>query len=102
MKVIATIVDLIEDEQNGAQQYAELALKYKTEHPKLAEKLHELAGVEMMHAKALHTEATRLIEEERARSGEPPAAMMAVYDYEHRKLIKKAAETRAMIEEYDN
>ena len=102
MKVIATIVDLIEDEQSGAKRYAELALRMKAEHPKLAEKLHELAGVEMMHAKQLHAEATRLIEEVRARDGEPPAAMLAVYEYEHGKQIKQAAETRALIEEYDN
>ena len=102
MKVIAKIVDLIEDEIDGAQQYAELAVKYKTEHPKLAEKLHELAGVEMSHAKALHAEATRLIEEARQRDGEPPAAMLAVYEYEHGKQIKHAAAVRALIEEYDN
>ena len=101
MKVIAKIVDLIDDELDGAQQYAELALKWREAHPKLAEKVHELAGVEMMHVKQLHTEAARLIEEERSRSGEPPAAMLAVYDYEHNKQIKRAAETRAMIEEYD-
>ena len=102
MKVIAKIVDLIEDELEGAEQYAELALQYKTEHPKLAEKLHELAGVEMMHVKQLHAEATRLIEDVRQREGEPPAAMLAVYEYEHQKQIKQAAATRALIEEYDN
>lgn len=102
MKVIAKIVDLIEDELEGAEQYAELALKYKTAHPKLAEKLHELAGVEMTHAKVLHTEAARLIEEVRQRDGEPPAAMMSIYEYEHQKQIKQAAEIRALIEEYDS
>ena len=102
MKAIAELVDLISDEQSGARRYAELALQWKSEHPKTAEKLHELAGVEMQHAKQLHAEAARLIEEERARSGEPPAAMLAVYDYEHRKQIKQAAETRALIDEYDN
>ena len=102
MKVIAKLVDLIEDELEGAEQYAELALKYKAQHPKLADKLHELAGVEMTHVKALHAEATRLIEEERERSGEPPAAMLAVYEYEHKKQIREAAETRAMIEEYSS
>ena len=102
MKVIAKIVDLIEDELEGAEQYAELALKYKAQHPKLAEKLHELAGVEMTHVKVLHTEATRLIEEARQRDGEPPAAMLSIYEYEHQKQIKQAAATRALIEEYDN
>ena len=96
MKVIAKIVDLIEDEIDGAQQYAELAVKYKTEHPKLAEKLHELAGVEMSHAKALHAEATRLIEEARQRDGEPPAAMLAVYEYLHQEQIEKAAEVMTL------
>ena len=100
MRAIAKIVDLIEDELSGAEEYAELAIRWKAEHPKTAELLHELASVEMTHAKRLHTEAERLIEEERTRHGEPPAAMLAVYEYEHRKQIKRAAETRALIEEF--
>lgn len=102
MKAIAKLVDLIDDELSGAQEYAELALQWKAAHPKTAEAFHELASIEMTHVKKLHAEAERLIEEERSRSGEPPAAMLAVYDYEHRKQIKRAAETRALIDEYSD
>lgn len=101
MKIIAKLVDLIDDELSGAEEYAKLALQWKAAHPKTAEALHELAGVEMTHVKRLHAEAARLIEEERTRSGEPPAAMLAVYDYEHQKQIKRAAATRALIDEYN-
>ena len=101
MRTIAAIVDMIDDELCGAKEYAEFALRWKSEHPKTAEKLHELASVEMGHVRTVHAEAERMIEEERSRSGDPPAAMLAVYDYEHQKQIKRAAEIRALIDEYD-
>lgn len=100
MKIIAKLVDMIQDELDGAQEYALYALKVKAEHPNLAQKFNELASVEMQHSKILHSEAERLIEEYREENGEPPAGMLAIYNYEHEKLIKKAAEIRAYIDEF--
>lgn len=102
MQIIAQLADLIDDELEGAEEYAELAHKYKIEHPHLAEAFISLAEVEMTHVKTLHAETTRLIEESRKRDGEPPAGMLAVYEYEHGKQIKRAAAIRQMIAEYRN
>lgn len=46
-------------------------------------------------------EVEKLIQEYRAEKGEPPKEMLAVYDYEHKKAIKKAAEIRSYIEEFN-
>lgn len=43
----------------------------------------------------LHTEATRIIDDYRKTQGEPPAPMMAVYDYLHDKHMARAAEVKA-------
>lgn len=102
MKIIEKIVDMIDDELSGAEEYAETAHAEKIAHPKLADRLIELAEVEMGHAKILHTEIVRLIEEVRQRDGAPPPEMMAIYEYEHSKQIKKAATVRQMIAEYKN
>lgn len=102
MRIIAKIVDMIDDELEGAEEYADFAYEQKPHHPRLADKLIELAEVEMGHAKILHGEVTRLIEETRQKDGEPPASMMAVYEYEHNKQIKRAAMIRQMIADYKN
>lgn len=101
MQVIAKLVEMMQDELEGAENYAMCALKYKSEHPKLAQRLNELASVEMQHLKILHNEAERLIEEYRAKDGEPPAAMLAVYNFEHEKMIKAAAKVKSYISEFD-
>lgn len=102
MQVIASLVNMMQDELDGAENYALSALKYQNEHPKLAQRLNELAGVELQHLKALHTEAERLIEDYRNENGEPPKEMLAVYNFEHQKMIKKAAEVKTMIDEFDS
>ena len=102
MRIIATLADTIDDELHDAEEYAELAHKTRMEHPKLAETFITLAEQEMTHQKMLHAEANRLIEESRQRDGEPPAGMLAVYEYEHGKQIKRAAAIRQMIVDYRN
>lgn len=102
MKIIAILADKIDEELHDAEEYAELAHKYKLDHPKLAETFISLADEEMGHQKMLHTEATRLIEQVRQKDGEPPAGMIAVYEYEHGKQIKKSAEIKQMIADYKN
>ena len=100
MKIISKIIDFIDDELEGAEDYAECAVECKTDFPKLASKLIELAKEEMDHFRQLHGEVVRLIEDYRAKNGEPPAEMMAVYTYEHKKQISRAAMIKQLIEEF--
>lgn len=100
MKVIKCIVEMIDDELEGAENYVEAANKYRIEHKRTSDEFIKLAEVEMTHVKALHNEVVRLIEEVRAQKGEPPKEMMAIYEFEHEKAIKRAAKIKMMIEEY--
>lgn len=101
MRVIAKVVDMIKDELEGAENYAVYAMKWKQQYPKLAQRLNELASVEMQHVRALHTEAERLISDYRSEHGEPPEGMLAIWEYEHEKLLKESAGIKSMIEEFD-
>ena len=101
MKVIAKIIDMIQDELDGAEEYALSAMKWKKDYPKLSEKLHELASTEMQHSRILHDAVTNLIDTYRSEHGEPPSDMLAIYNYEHEKAIKQAAEIRSYIDEYN-
>lgn len=102
MKIIVKLVGLIDEELDGAKDYIKLARREKDAHPQLSSTFAELAEAEMGHVKTLHAEAASLIEDYRAKNGEPPADMLAIYNYEHEKQIACAAKIKQMIAEYRN
>lgn len=101
MQIIKVISSQIEDEIKGVKEYAQLALKYKEEHPELADTYHKLGEDEMGHVNKLHDAVAALIKEYRAKNGEPPANMLAVYEYLHGRHIEAAAEARSILDMYN-
>lgn len=102
MKIIIKLVDLIDEELCDAKRYIKLAEREKSEHPNLSGCFATLAEAEMGHVEMLHDEVESVIKDIRKRDGEPPAEMLAVYNYEHDKQIDKAAKIRRMIDDYRN
>lgn len=100
MKLIKELEELIEDEIGDVKKYAQMAAELKAEHLGLAQVLYTISTQEEAHQAAIHTEVVKLIEEHRRSHGEPPAAMMAVYDYIHKRHIEKMAEARRFQEIY--
>ena len=100
MRIIMKLVEMIDDELCGAKDYIKMAMRNHADYPSLADTFADLAEVEMGHVAKLHDEVVKLIEMVRQRDGEPPADMMAVYEYEHKKQIDKASKIKQMIAEY--
>lgn len=100
MTIIKRISEMIAEELEGAEHYAKCALKYRDEHPTLAKTMYDISTDEMRHVDLLHAEVVRIIKAYRERSGEPPAAMMAVYEYLHDKQIDEANEVRMYQAQY--
>ena len=94
MKLIQELSEMIEEEIDGAEEYAKCALRHKSDDPSLAQTFYDIAGVELEHVSMLHKQVTRIIEQHRREHGEPPAPMQAVYDYLHGKHIEEVAEVR--------
>ena len=96
MKIIEELSKMIEGEIHDAHEYAKKALEVRENYPDLANLLHDLSNEEMGHMSRLHGAVAEIINEYRKNKGEPPAAMLAVYDYLHKQQIEKAADVKAM------
>ena len=94
MKLIRDLEELIEGEIQDVKKYAKMAAELKAEHPGLAQVLFTISTQEETHQAAIHTEAVKIIEEYKRTHGAPPPAMIAVYEYMHKKHIDSLAEAR--------
>ena len=100
MKIIKKLVKMIDEELGDAKKYAECALREKEENPTLANLFYTLSLEEMKHMNILHGEAVKMIEDNKAKHGEPPAAMQAIYDWEHEKQIEESKEIKILQNHY--
>ena len=96
MKIIQMLAERIDEELNDANYYVTNATEYKDTYPNLAKTLFNISLQEMEHAKLLHDCVVNLINEYKEKNGEPPANMLAVYDYLHKKQIEKTADIRML------
>jgi rubrerythrin len=100
MKIIEHLSDLINEEIDGACNYAKLALKYKEERPQLAQTFYNLTVDEMKHIDMLHDEVVKIINDHKATGAEVPVEMQAVYDYVHAKQIDRVHNIKVYMDQY--
>lgn len=96
MKLIEILSEKVDEEISDAKSYIEMAIKYKEEYPELSRTLCNLSLQEMEHMNLLHNEIVAMIKKYRDTKGEPPADMLAVYNYLHKKQIEKSAEVKML------
>ena len=94
MKIIKCLSEKIEDELHDADEYIDIAVRWKSEEPETADLFYELSVEEMGHMEKLHKEVADLIEDYRKENGDPPKEMMTLYDYLHEKHIGTATQIR--------
>lgn len=98
MKIIKCLAENMQEEMHDAEKYAKLAMEYRADYPDLADTFVTLSKQEVNHATMLHNHAERIIRDYKAKGGEAPAAMQAVYDWEHERMIDSMAKVRVLQE----
>ena len=94
MKLIKELEELIEEEIHDVKKYAKMAAALKDEYPSLAQTLYTISTQEDIHQASIHAEIVKIIQDYRKQNGEPPANMMAVYEYLHKRSVEKLEEAR--------
>lgn len=100
MKLIQNLSENIEEEIEGVKNYAKMAIEVRSEYPLVADTLYTISRQEAEHVNKLHEAVTNVIKDYRQKNGEPPADMLAVYNYLHKQQIEKMADARRYLDMY--
>ena len=100
MEVIKCLSENIECTLNMAEKTIKKAIKYKEEYPVAAKAFFTQSTQLMDSIKGQHEAVVALIEAYRKEKGEPPAPMMAIYNYMHERQINQAAGVKALQDMY--
>ena len=100
MKILKDLINKADDTLDEIEFYAEKAHVLRADHRHLADAYAKIGEMHITIYNMLHEQMVSLIEEEKKKGVQVPVAMMAVWEYEHEKLIKEFAEAKYLIEEY--
>lgn len=93
---IGELTDWIEEEIEGAENYAEKYLEYKVKGNQWAGKFKQMAGDELQHAMVIHDLAKQEVEKVRA-VYTPPEEMLEKWEKCHQKMAKKTEWVKEML-----
>jgi hypothetical protein len=100
MKILSKMIEKAHDTMEEIEFYAEKALHYKSDHKAIADTYNKIADMHITIYDMLHKEMVALIDEYKRMGNNPPPEMLAIWDYEHKKLIKEFAEAKTLVDEY--
>ena len=100
MKIIKCLCEDIEATLDAAEENIKKAMMYKEEYPVASRAFYTKSVALMDTIKLEHDAVVALIDGVKKEKGEPPAHMMAIYDYMHERQINKSAAIRALQEMY--
>ena len=100
MKILVNLIEKANDTMDEIEWYAEKAHHIRTEHKELADTYIKIADMHIDIYKMLHERMVELIDETKRKGVQPPPEMLAIWNYEHEKLVKEFAEVKFLVEEY--
>lgn len=100
MKIIECLSEDIEATLDMAEENIKAAIAYKDEYPLAAKAFYTKSILLMDSLKSQHDAVVALIDGYRKEKGEPPATMMAIYNYTHQHHINQAASIKILQDMY--
>lgn len=99
MRKIAQIVDWIDDEIDGSEQYAHAAMQAKEANDMESSRAYcDMARQELAHAGILHDMVVREIRKAEQDNVEVPKGMMEIWEWNHDKYIDRVAKASIMLD----
>lgn len=98
MKKIKHLVDKINEEIEGAKEYAEMYVEYKAkgDNSGWANKFKDMAATELEHATTIHALAVKEIEEV-SKVFKAPQEMLDAWDKSHKEYVERVAWIKQML-----
>lgn len=98
MHLLRGIIQSIREELDDVEKYADAALRTRVDDAQLAAVYAELGMEEMKHAERLHKAAVDMIAKATSAGKEAPAAMKAIWEFEHAMMIEDMAHAKRILE----
>lgn len=95
MRFLEEMAERMDDELDGAEEYAEGALHYKDSHPTLAKHMHDMAMDELRHASYFMDAAMEYVKEHPDKP-----ELKHVWEFVKRHADKEIAEVDKMLAKY--
>ena len=102
MKAIQIIIDHMNDTLEEAYEYYKDYTIFKDDYPKMASTAVEMAQTHLNLYLKWHEVVVSMINDYKTKSGELPATMKSLYDYEHKKLVEEYDELSYKIKNAKN
>jgi hypothetical protein len=100
MRILVDLIEKANDTMEEVEFYAEKAHHLRAEHKSLADTYNKIAEMHIEIYKMLHEKMVELIGEHKRSGHQPPPEMLAIWNYEHEKMVKMFSEAKYMVEEY--
>ena len=101
MKILKDLIKHADDTLEEIQEYVREAYYIRQDHKDIADVFIKIAETHISPIyNMLHEKMVSLIEEEKRKGVQPPKEMLAIWEYEHSKLVDEFTHCRVMIEDY--
>ena len=100
MKILKDLIEKMDDTLDEIEFYGEKAHHFRAEHKALADTYAKVGEMHIEIYTMLHDKAVELINEEKRKGITPPVEMLAIWNYEHEKIVKEFAEAKFLIDDY--
>jgi DNA polymerase/3'-5' exonuclease PolX len=100
MKILAELIEKAEDTLEEVEFYGRQAQHLKVTDKSVADLYNKLATTHIEIYGNIHREIVNLIEEHKRTGHQPPPEMLAIWNYEHKKLIERFTKAKNIVNEY--